>query len=159
MKIVCAFLFLSLSHAVAGRPIPMQDKKAVEIESGFLSSHYRQENQLLQPGSMYEVLAAYPEAKGLAAASKGWMYPGLALGFAGGLLVGYAGVQPLVGQDFNAPLFFSGAGACVAAMLLGKVADSKLAEAVQAYNKALGGAALRWDLAPRGSALRMAWRF
>lgn len=159
MKMVCAILLLALSYVAAGRPIPMKDKQPVEIEPGFLGSRYKQESQPLQPGSMYEVLATYPEAKGLAATSKVWMYPGLALGFTGGMLVGYTGIQPLVGGDFNAPLFFSGLGVCAVGMFLGKVADNKLAGAVQAYNKALGGAALRWDIAPDGSSLRLAWRF
>lgn len=159
MRMVCAILMLSLTWAVAGRPIPMQDKTAVEIDAGFLGNKYKQDNQMLQPGSMYEVLSTYPESKGLASASKGWMYPGLALGFTGGLLVGYTGVQPLVGGDFNAPLFFSGLGACVAGMALGKVADNKLTGAVQAYNQALGGATLRWDMVPGGQAWHLAWRF
>lgn len=159
MKLVCAFFLLAMTYSAAGLPIPMQDKQPVEIEEGFLGNRYRQQSQPLQPGSMYEVLSTYPEAKGMATASKLWMYTGLAFGFAGGMLVGYTGVQPLVGGDFNAPLFFSGLGAATLGMFLGKVADNKLAGAVQAYNKAVGGAALRWEIAPGGPAFQVSWRF
>jgi hypothetical protein len=159
MKMICAFFLLSLTYATAALPVPMEDKRAVDIDAGFLGNRYKQESRLLQPGSMYKVLSAYPEAKDLAASSKGWQYPALGFGAAGGALVGYTGVQPLFGREFNAPLFFSGVGAIAVGMVFGKVADTKLAGAVRAYNKALGGAALRWDIVPEGHAWRAAWRF
>lgn len=157
--LACLILIaLSLSSAFAA-PKPMEDKKPVEVEPGFLGSKFRQDGELLKPGSMYDILGKYPETRGDVSAAKAWMVPGLVFGAAGGFLVGFTAVQPAFGKDFNAPLFLAGLGSIAVSLGCGKLADGKLRRAVETYNGLAGKGAFEWAPSPDGAVLRWSFRF
>lgn len=160
MKKIAILALASISMLQAfDKPIPMEDKKPVAVESGFLGTKYKQDAKLLQPFSMHRVLSAYPESKDAVSSAKLWTYPGLALGGVGGFLIGYQAVQPMVGGEFNAPVFFVGLGAAGIGLFCDHMAQRNLKRAVESYNRALGGASLRWDLRPDGGRLGLAYAF
>ena len=160
MRMIATLILASVSLLSAlERPIPMDDKKPVEVETGFLGNKYRQDAKPLQPFSMHKVLSTHPESKDAVSSAKLWLYPGMALGGVGGFLVGYQAVQPVVGGEFNAPVFFTGVGAVGLSLLFSNMGERKMHQAVEAYNRALGGASFRWDLSPGGCRLLLAHSF
>lgn len=160
MRSILAFVLASATLLSAlEMPVPMEDKKPVSVEPNLLGTKYRQDANPLQVFSMHRVLSIYPESKDAVSASKLWLYPGMALGGVGGFLVGYMAVQPLVGGEFNAPVFFGGVGAVGLSILCGKMSERRLNQAVESYNRALGGAGFRWDLSPDGYGLQLVRSF
>ena len=137
----------------------MQDKKQIDIEAGLLSAKFHQDGHPLKPGSLYDVLAQYPESKDAASSAKAWMYPGLGFGAVGGFLFGFEAVQPLVGGKFNAPLFLAGLGSFAVGITFGKISDHKLIQAVEAYNGAQGKVGINGGLLPGGASLALTYRF
>jgi hypothetical protein len=159
--ILIAVLFAAAYIQAFDKPVPMEDKKPVDVERGALNTRFRQDGRLVQPGSMFAVLDRYPDSRKSAAAAKGYGYPGMALGAVGGFLIGFTAVQPLVGGDFNAPLFFSGLGTAAVSLVLGKISEGHMVKAVESYNGNQGKSGFEWRLHPAGSGagLMLAYRF
>lgn len=164
MKSISCIILLSAALVSAMEmPVAMEDGKSVEINRGLFGDRFLQDGKMLRPGSMYAVLESHPDSREAAVSSKHWMWPGMALGATGGFLMGFTAIQPVVGGDFNAPLFLSGAGAAAVAMIFSTVSGKKLVRAVEAYNGNHGKTGFRLEMSPTGTGtgagFSLAWRF
>lgn len=152
-KILSFALAFALAACGVTPPANMVDHKPVQVERSFLSTKYRQDGALLQPMSMVPVLENYPDAKGPAHTGRAFYYTGMVFGAAGGVMLGYPVGYALSGQEFNAPLFFTGVGVAAVGIVFGALADSKLAHAAETYNAALAKTGMRLDVGPAGLAV------
>lgn len=160
-----SFLFLlipALSIQALEYPKNMTDSISVRIEKGFWATKFRQgaSGTLLKLNSVQEVVGRYPDSKPDVTASRMWMYPGLVAGGAGGFLVGFFGMQAILGQDLNAPAFFSGVGLIATSIVFSKFAEARLVRAVEKYNAVLPeDLGLDWGISPERSKLAIQLRF
>ncbi len=148
-------VMLLAASAQAFFPVKMKDGVPIEVEKNFLGAeYYKQNGKSLRVGSMHEVMGRYPEARADVSASRNWMYASIVPSFAGGFMMGYAAFSP----EFNSPLFFSGLGVAAIGILMNRVANNRLGDAVEKYNAALpASASLDWGWTPEQSrvALRL----
>jgi hypothetical protein len=135
--LLLAALASALSVQAFRPPRDMKNGDSVTVDRGFLGNKFRQDGNLLKPGSVQNVLLDHPESRSDASAARTWTYVALVPAAAGGFMLGWPVGAALAGGDFNAPLFFTGVGVAAVGMALGKYASNRLATAAEKYNAAL----------------------
>ena len=123
----------------------MQDSIRVEEKDGTFSCTFYQNNNELNPMSMFGVLEKHPEAEAYANSARLYTYASVGTSAVGGFLIGYPIGSALAGGDFNTPMFASGVGAILVSFTLGVVANSKLSNAVSEFNQTLPNTSFNYN--------------
>ncbi|MFL5309388.1 MAG: hypothetical protein ACJ79H_02930 [Myxococcales bacterium] len=111
----------------AGRPI--------EAEPRALGHEYKQNGKPIETFSMIDGVSQLDEARADATSARNWLIAGSVLAAAGGAGLGYGVVSGATGNSTGWAIAGAGAGVAAISFLFVRPADTRLKNAVDAYNR------------------------
>lgn len=130
-------------------------KMSPSLEGKKLSFHdksWYMGEKLVDPEVAFNAMKSNEESASAYSTAMGFYYPGMVLAYAGGAALGYGVVTWIWGEnsDLGMYLTLGGAGVIGISLLLTKIADGYMHDAIDLYNKGIGisETSLRLKLVP-----------